>query len=336
MSDDEQDKLKRTVTDAQNRGVSIKECCDAVGAPERSFYRMKSKIKPKQKRGRKTPPHNKLRPEERKEIVDILLDLETIDLSPREIYYKKLDEEQKVVASPSTFYRVAKQDNLLTKRSKTGSKNPLNREKPEIMATGINQIWSWDVSQIRSNLRNKKYYLYVIIDIWSRFVVGWILENHEQSEKAIKMWKDALETQSLTGDGLINHKDNGSIMTSKEMIKFVQDAQMVDSYSRAGVSDDNPYSEALFRTIKYFRSYPNTFATLEEGREYFEGYFHDYNYDYCHSRIQFLTPAQRHYGEEQQILSIRNKILAQFYEKNQHRYSSKHKIFNPITKVGIN
>lgn len=268
-------------------------------------------------------------------MVDILLAPETIDLSPREIYYKLLDEKQLIVASPSTFYRVAKEDNLLAKRVKTGTKS-LNRKKPRLVATGVNQIWSWDVTQVRSSFRNINYYLYVIVDIWSRYVVGHILEENEKTEKAIEMWKMALENQYLTGEGLINHKDNGSIMTSKEMIKFVSDAQMVDSYSRAGVSDDNPYSEALFRTIKYFRAYPDTFNSLEEGRQYFQGYFKDYNYEYRHSRIQFLTPAQRHYGEEQKILDLRNKTIKDFYEKNTHRYAHKHKVFNRIAEVKIN
>ncbi|NOT81090.1 MAG: transposase family protein [Bacteriovoracaceae bacterium] len=110
----------------------------------------------------------------------------------------------------------------------------MNREKPQLVATGHNQVWSWDVSQIKSECRSVRFYLYVIVDIWSRLVVGWVLEDHEKSEHAIIMWKKALEDQFITGKGLTNHKDNGAIMTSHEMIKFVRDAQMVDSYSRAG------------------------------------------------------------------------------------------------------
>ena len=167
-------------------------------------------------------------------------------------------------------------------------------------------------------------------------MVGWKLENHEETEMAITLWKNALESQDITGSGLINHKDNGSIMMAKKMIKFVKDAQMIDSYSRAGVSDDNPYSEALFRTIKYFREFPTFFDTIEEAREYFKKYFEDYNYTHRHSGIQFLTPAQRHFGEEEKILNIRNNVTADFYSKNAHRYSSKHKIFMPIKEVKIN
>ncbi len=328
--------MKEDVSEAQEKGVAISDCCKAIGIPERSFYRLKKKTTLKDKRGRKTPPSNKLTHTERKEVVNLLLEPKTIDLSPREIYYKKLDEENVVVASVSTLYRVAREDNLLTKRSKTGTSSPLNRVMPELCAHGPNQVWSWDVSQIRSELRNQRYYLYVILDIWSRLVVGWTLECHEQTDKAIEMWKKALEGQYLTGEDLVNHKDNGSIMRSNEMIKFVEDAKMLDSYSRAGVSDDNPFSEALFRSIKYFRNYPDKFATLEDGRSYFDRYFHDYNYTYHHSRIQFLTPAQRHYGEENKILAIRNKTLKAFFEKNSHRFSSSHKIFKPIKQVRIN
>lgn len=247
-----------------------------------------------------------------------------------------MDEDQEIIASPATIYRIAKKDGLLVKRVKVSSAKKLNRAKPVLVANGENQIWSWDVSQIRSTARNIRYYLYVIIDIWSRYVTGWTLEENEKSVMAIAMWKQALEMQYLSGIGLVNHKDNGSIMTSSEMIKFVSDAQMIDSYSRAGVSDDNPYSEALFRTIKYFRSYPDTFSSLDEGRKYFQQYFHDYNYEYRHSGIQFLTPAQRHYGEENKILLLRNKVIEEFYQKNPHRYSSKRKEFKPIIEVKIN
>ncbi len=306
----------------------------AIGVPCRSFYRAKV-MTANAKRGRKTSPPNKLSSQERKEVVDLLLNQETIDLSPREIYYKILDEDQKIIASPSTFYRIAKTDNLLTKRAKTEHK-PINREKPHLAATGPNQIWSWDVTQIRTDYRNIRFYLYVIIDIWSRYITGWKLEEREQTEEAIKMWKEALEFQGISGNGLINHKDNGSIMTAHEMIKFVRDAQMIDSYSRSGVSDDNPYSEALFRTIKYFRDFPDRFSTIEDARTYFKKYFDDYNHEHRHSRIQFMAPANRHFGEEERILLARNEIIKNFYNENPSRYSGKYKVFLPITVVRIN
>ena len=241
------------------------------------------------------------------------------------------------MASVSSFYRIARNENLLANRSRsesTGQK--LNRETPHLVATGPNQIWSWDVSQIRSQERTIRFYLYVIMDIWSRYVVGWRLEDHEQSVHAIDMWKQALEAQSISGNGLTNHKDNGAIMTADEMIKFVRDAKMIDSYSRAGVSDDNPFSEAFFRTIKYFRNYPGSFVALTEGRNYFAKYFPDYNDEFRHSGIQFLSPSERHHGQEGKILDQRNRIVEMAYNENIHRYSSEPKKFNPITEVRIN
>lgn len=320
---------------AQKAGATIEECCAAIEVPERTFYRLKTGPDLR-KRGRRSAPTNKLTLKERRSVVKLLLAPDTINLTPREIYYKNADEKQLIIASPATLYRVAKSDGLLVRRSKTEVTGALNRDKPCLVATSENQIWSWDVSQIRSAFRNQRYYLYVILDIWSRYVVGWALEENEKTDKAIALWKRALETQYLSGKGLTNHKDNGSIMRSGEMIKFVKDAQMIDSYSRAGVSDDNPFSEALFRTIKYFRTFPDFFESLENGRDYFETYFHEYNYEYRHSGIQFITPAQRHYGEEEKILNLRNKILKEFYEKNSHRFSSRHKIFHPIKVVKIN
>lgn len=317
--------------------ITQKEFLCSVGVAERTFYFWKKNpTETVITRGRKTSPLNKLTKKETNEVKNILLDKTMSDLSPREIYYKIMDEDNKIIASVSTFYRVARRENILIKRIKTSPETPLNREMPHLLATGVNQIWSWDVSQISSTIRNQRFYLYVIVDIWSRLVVGWTLEDHEKTEYAVKMWKEALELQLVSGKGLTNHKDNGSIMRSGEMIKFVKDAEMIDSYSRAGVSDDNPFSEALFRTIKYFRDFPNNFDKIEVGRAYFKNYFNEYNYINRHSGIQFLTPAQRHYGEEKKILEVRNQLVENFKNKNPHRYSSKEKKYFPIVEVNIN
>lgn len=258
------------------------------------------------------------------------------DISPREIYYRLLDEEQTLIGSVSSFYRVARDKNLLTKRTKTSTGTKLNRETPHLVASGPNQVWSWDVTQIETTNRLVRLYLYVIIDIWSRFVVGWKLEEHEKSGHAIDMWKQALEAQAITGKNLINHKDNGGIMRSDDMIKFVRDAEMIDSYSRAGISDDNPFSESLFRTIQYFRDFPGSFDDVHQGRLYFAPYFKEYNFTYKHSGIQFLEPATRHYGEEPKVLDQRNNVVQEFFLKNGHRYSKNPKHYKPIIEVKIN
>ena len=305
-------------------------------APRSLYYWQKQSVAPPAEEKPKSPPANKLKPEEKKEIVNALLSSNWSDISPREIYYRLLDEEQKLIASVSSFYRIARDKNLLTKRTKASTGTKLNRKTPHLVATAANQVWSWDVTQIETVNRLQRLYLYVIVDIWSRFVVGWILEEHEKSSHAIEMWKQALETQAVTGKDLINHKDNGGIMRSDEMIKFVHDAEMVDSYSRAGVSDDNPFSESLFRTIQYFRDFPSCFGDVHLGRLYFESYFKDYNFTHKHSGIQFLEPATRHYGEESKVLDQRNTVIQEFYVKNPHRYSKEPKQFKPVIEVNIN
>lgn len=308
-----------------------------MGLSERTFYYWKKEpLSIKSQKEKPPPPANKLKVDEIKMVESALLTPQWSDLSPREIYYRLLDEQGVVIAAISTFYRIAHRLRLLVPRVKTKAGQALNRQKPVLTALNPNEVWSWDVSQILSTQKSQRYYLYVIIDIWSRFVVGWRLESHEETTLAIDLWKKALEEQMISGQGLINHKDNGSIMTSREMIKFVHDAQMIDSYSRAGVSDDNPFSESLFRTIKYFRDFPEFFDSLETGRNYFTQYFNEYNFTYRHSGIQFLFPASRHYGEEEKILNFRNKVIQDFYQKNSHRYSSVQKIFKPILEVKIN
>ena len=330
----------RTGREAAKNNVTLREFSQAICVSERSFFYWSSdeRTAPTEvSTSKRAAPPNKLKPEETKAIVEVLRRTDWAEFSPREIYYKLLDEDGVILASVSSFYRIARKENLLATRSRsesTGQK--LNRKTPHLVAIGPNQIWSWDVSQIRSHERTIRFYLYVIMDIWSRYVVGWRLEDHEQSVHAIDMWKQALEAQSISGNGLTNHKDNGSIMTADEMIKFVRDAKMIDSYSRAGVSDDNPFSEAFFRTIKYFRNYPGSFVALTEGRNYFAKYFPDYNDEFRHSGIQFLSPSERHHGQEGKILDQRNRIVEMAYNENIHRYSSEPKKFNPITEVRIN
>jgi putative transposase len=323
---------------AQENHITVIEFSETVCISERTLYYWKKSLDQESSKvvKKKCPPKNKLNALEKKKVISVLLNPEWIDLSPREIYYKLLDEKAEVIASVSTFYRIAKENHILVNRSKTEKGKKLNREKPIVVATKHNEVWSWDVTQVLSTVRTQRYYLYVIIDIWSRYVVGWTLESHEQSEIAIQMWKKALEEQMISGQGLTNHKDNGAIMTSNEMVKFVHDAKMVDSYSRAGVSDDNPFSEGLFRTLKYFRDFPESFEDLDKGREYFKKYIFDYNYAHRHSGIQFLTPASRHYGDECKILNMRNLLLQEFYKNNSHRYSLLPKTFKSIKEVRIN
>lgn len=330
--------LKSSLETTNN--LSVKDFSAATGISERTLFywwaQEKNPASDKKVVVRSAPP-NKLAVADRRNIIGALQRPEWASYSPREIYYKLLDEEGSVLGSVSTLYRVAREEDLLNKRSKMNhSGKKLNREMPHLMALAPNEIWSWDVTQIASTTRTVRFYLYVIIDIWSRYVVGWTLEHHEKSDHAIKMWKAALEAQAISGKGLTNHKDNGAIMTADEMIKFVKDAKMIDSYSRAGVSDDNPYSESNFRTIKYFRDFPERFENIEEARLYFKKYFFDYNDEFRHSGIQFLSPSERHFGQEAKILNERNRIIQKFHAENKHRYSGPAKHFEPILEVRIN
>lgn len=336
MSPKEKFEILKSCSEAIEKNLSIKEFADAIGVSERTLYYWR-KPRAESSSELRRPPPNKLSSLERKSVVQVLHRQQWASLSPREIYYKLLDEEEIILASISTFYRIARKEELLPGRSKMNHSGlKLNRPVPHLIAKGSNEVWSWDVTQIASTARTIRYYLYVIIDIWSRYVVGWALEDHEKTEPAIAMWKQALEDQAISGKNLTNHKDNGSIMISTEMIKFVRDAEMINSYSRAGVSDDNPFSESLFRSIKYFRDFPERFENIETGRSYFQQYFSSYNDEFRHSGIQFLSPADRHFGEELKILNDRNEIIEKFYLQNKRRYSGKPKTFFPILEVKIN
>jgi putative transposase len=258
-----------------------------------------------------------------------------VDKSPRVVYYEQLDIHEKILASPATFYRVLAERGLnIKRRYESGRK--LKRDKPILIAKDKHQVWCWDVSYIVCNDVGKWYYLYVILDIYSRFVVGWSLEEKESEEHAMSLWKRTLVSEGITGSGLVNHKDNGSIMRSEKMLQFVKATGMIDSYSRAGKSNDNPFSESLFGTIKGYCEYPNSFEDLESAREYFKNYFDNYNFKFRHSGIQYMTPSSRHYGEEEKIVEARNSCIQAFYESNNHRYAKAPKLYKAGDPVTIN
>jgi putative transposase len=231
-----------------------------------------------------------------------------------------LAEEGVYIASESSFYRVLREADLLKHRK--NSRQCRKSEKIELKATGINQIWSWDITYLKTEIKGKFYYLYFFIDIWSRAIMGWEIHENESGEKASAMMAKMCDKHNIKKDVLLLHSDNGAPMKCATMLATLEFLGVHPSYSRPSVSDDNAYSESLFKTLKYTAGYPRYFKTIEQAKEWVSKFVEWYNNEHRHSKIDYVTPNQRHAGEHIEILEKRQETYAKAKEKNPHRWSA--------------
>ena len=260
-------------------------------------------------------PH-KLTEDERKKILETACNKEFKDSYPPEIV-AKLAEKGVYIASEATFYRVLKEERLLSHRRR--SKAPVKREKPRLKATGPDQVYSWDITWIKSDVLGLYYYLYFVIDIFSRKIIHWEIHNSESSEKAAEMLRKISAKKIIRG--LTLHSDNGSPMKGYTMLAMMQALNITPSFSRPRVSTDNPYSESLFRTLKYRPFYPDRFSSIAEATDWVNGFVYWYNREHLHSGISYVTPDDRHYGKDIEVLETRRITYQNAYEKNPRRWS---------------
>ncbi len=236
------------------------------------------------------------------------------------------------IASEATFYRILKEERMLSHRRK--SKAPARREKPRLAANGPDQVYSWDITWLKSEVAGHYFYLYLIVDIFSRMIVHWEIHDTESSAKAAEMLRKLSIRKCVRGITL--HSDNGAPMKGYSMLAMMQALNVVPSLSRPRVSTDNPYSESLFRTIKYRFSYPERFASMEMAKEWMKGFVYWYNREHLHSGISFVTPHDRHYGKDDSILEKRRATYQKAYENNPIRWSRKPKLWVRKEVVYIN
>mgnify|MGYP001132830748 CR=1 FL=1 len=279
-------------------------------------------------------PTNRLSEEEHAAILAISTSLRFRDLPPSQIV-PILAEEGVYVASESSFYRLLRQEKLL--RHREYSRPRANNRPKEYVATGPNQVWSWDITYLRSPVRGQFYYLYLVVDVWSRMIVAWRVEEMESAEIAAQMIQEACLRQGVNRDQLVIHSDNGGPMKGATLLATLQALGIIPSFSRPRVSDDNPYSEALFRTLKYRPEYPDRpFEGLQEAKAWIQGFVRWYNTEHRHSGIQFVTPVSRHTGEEEQILLKRKEVYEQAKKRNPSRWSGTTRNWEPIVEVRLN
>lgn len=280
-------------------------------------------------------PANKLSDEEREAILTVCRQAEYQSLPPSQIV-PRLADKGAYIASESSFYRVLREADQVHRRGRSNPPRIVTR--PEgFLATGPNQVWSWDITFLASSIRGSFYRLYLVLDIFSRKIVGWEVHENESAHHASVLIAKACLVEGIHWDGLVLHADNGGPMKGVTMLATLQKLGIVPSFSRPSVSDDNPYSESLFRTLKYVPAYPSKpFASIEAARKWVYGFVQWYNDEHRHSSIRYVTPSQRHRGEDGDLLEQRKAVYESARQQNPQRWSGKTRNWNPVEKVWLN
>lgn len=294
--------------------VGVESACDALGVARASFYRRRS---PSVARAVRPIPARALSSCER-EAVRAVLNCERFqDCAPAAIHAALLDEGQ-YLCSTRTMYRILQADGA-TRERRDQLTHPLYR-KPELLATAPNQLWSWDITKLRGPVKWTYFYLYVILDVFSRYVVGWMVAPREGAELAAKLIAETCEKQKIGRDQLSLHADRGSAMRSKPVALLLADLSVTKTHSRPYTSNDNPYSESQFRTMKYRPEFPDRFGCIQDGRAFCQAFFPWYNDDHRHSGIGMMTPATVHYGLASAVSENRQVALNAAYAAHPERF----------------
>ncbi|MCB5560318.1 IS3 family transposase [Anaerosalibacter bizertensis] len=322
ISDSDRVTAVKLINEARASGARLKPACDELNISVRTYQRWtkEGEVKKDQRPLVKRPtPKNKITEEERSQIIETVNSPQYADLAPSQIV-PKLADEGKYIASESTIYRVLKEEKMNTHRGRTSA--PVKREPPTHIATAPNQVWTWDITWLNAVIKGQYYKLYLIIDMFSRLIVGYEVWEEEKAEHAEYLIRKTTLSQGIAGRPLVLHSDNGSPMKAATFQATLEKLGVQSFFSRPRVSNDNPYSEALFKTMKYRPKYPfQGFSSLEEARKWVEKFVQWYNNDHLHSGINFVTPYQRHYGLDKKIMENRIKIYEKAKAKHPERWS---------------
>jgi putative transposase len=307
--------------------VSLKRACVALDVNRSAFYRRRSRQTATLSEPAFRPqPPLKLNPPERQAVVELLHSERFVDVSPHTIYATLLDEGQ-YHCSVRTMYRILAQEGELKERRNL-LRHP-HYTKPELLATGPNQLWSWDITKLKGPVKWTYFYLYVILDVYSRYVVGWMVASRESAALAGKLIGETCSKQNILPEQLTIHADRGSSMKSKAVALLMSDLGITKTHSRPHVSNDNPFSEAQFKTLKYRPGFPQCFGSLEDSRAFCRPFFRWYNTEHRHCGIAFMTPEDVHYGRTKQVMDTRSEALNAAFEKHPKRFKGK----QPVPKA---
>jgi len=299
--------------------VGVSSACEAIGVPRSAFYRYRRPKIVKAPRSR-PPSHRALSEGEHQKVLEVLHSERYVDKAPRQVYASLLDKGD-YLCSVRTMYRILASEGELRER-RNQLRHPVY-EKPELLATGPNQVWSWDITKLKGPVKWTYYYLYVILDIFSRYVTGWMVARRESGTLAKRLIEDSCRKQGIMEGHLSIHADRGSSMRSKLVAHLLADLGVTKTHSRPHVPDDNPFSESQFKTMKYRPDFPPRFGCIEDARLFCREFLRWYNTEHYHSGLGLLTPEMVHYGKADEVVERRKSILLRAYQAHPERFVRK-------------
>lgn len=331
ISQEDKQTVLMLISEACKSGARKSKASQLLGLTIRTLQRWDQQGVSDKRKGSRAVPGNKLSDDERVQIVNILESPEFADSNPNQIVPRLVDQGI-YLGSEATMYRILRELKMNIHRQ---SSLPAKRHSPDpLIANGPNQLWSWDITYLPSTIRGRFFYLYMVMDLYSRKAVACQVYEYESGELAADLITDACLREKISKDQITLHSDNGSPMKAATMLAKLQDLGVVPSFSRPRISNDNPYSESLFRTLKYRPEYPNKpFENICEARVWANRFIHWYNTEHLHSSIHFVTPEDRHNSRDIKILANRHDVYQEAKLKNPERWSGKTRNWNPATEV---
>lgn len=323
------------VDEAVAAGARRERACDVLGLTERSMQRWRcADVGDDGRMGPRTRPANALTSAERAKVLEVVNSPGYRNLPPKQVV-PRLADEGRYVASESTIYRILRAEGQAAHRGR--SKPRTVRQVEEHVATAANQVWSWDITYLLSSVRGRFFYLYLVEDVWSRRIVGFEVHEEESMDASAALVHATCAAQNVDPRGLVLHSDNGGPMRGSTMLNTLRHLGIVASFSRPSVSDDNPFIESLFRTLKYRPEYPHRpFDTLGDARAWVTSFVAWYNSEHRHSGIRFVTPDERHDGREHEVLANRVRVYERARRRHPNRWSRGTRNWTPAPAVFLN
>jgi transposase InsO family protein len=326
------------IDEARQSGARLSQACRLVDISARTLQRWREtgevKADGRKAAAQQRQPANQLSEQERSQILSIANQPLFSQMPPSQIV-PALADQGRYIASESSFYRVLKQAGQLAHRGK--AKAPRHQRPTPLQASAANQLWSWDITYLATTIRGVFFYLYLIMDVYSRKIVGWEVFETESADHAASVFRKTHLREGIAGNALVLHSDNGSPMKGATMLATLQRLGVIASFSRPCVSDDNPYSEALFKTLKYHPGFPDKpFDSLHEARQWVAGFQHWYNKVHRHSALKFVTPDQRHRAEDSIILKQRSALYEAAKARRPDRWSGSTRNWQPENIIYLN
>mgnify|MGYP001274360818 CR=1 FL=1 len=298
--------------------VRVEPLCKALGVSRATLYRRHQESdKPADEPKKRPTPARALCTEERAEVLEVLHNERFIDRAPAAIHATLLDEK-KYLCSERTMYRILAAEKEVRER-RNQARHP-KYTKPELLATAPNQVWSWDITKLKGPVKWSYFYLYVMLDIFSRYIVGWMVAPHENAMLAKRLIRETCEKEGIEPNQLTIHADRGSPMKAKTTAQLMADLAVTKSHSRPQVSNDNPFSESQFRTTKYWPGFPDRFGSQQDALSHFRVFIPWYNHVHCHSGIAMLTPEMVHRGHAEAVLKQRHQVVLAAYAAHPERF----------------